>query len=347
VTASGEDAQQSNNLVIELYRMEFGDPIDFGDPIEFDNAFAEAPLAVKPDTSGNPLYSASGSGGNGPTLSVNGGVQPGRWYVVIKNQAGATASVVVLADLDFSGTPIPFRGGLWEPGGVREGIKQGYDYSSTGNFRSVLWYSYTKDGTPIWYLAAGPEPVGNVWVAKLKRFTNDGTLQQKVVVGYVSITTLADGDQIFSFVLFGDEGSDRIFTPFHPVICPQPEGVKKSYNGVWSRPNIGVGGATVMVNDSSQGYVHYVYDGKGNPVWLQGANGVPGSSEIALKQWSGFCPVCTGPTPSKKTVGLFTRDFVDEQNMNWNLNYVLASPLTGAVDRPDGTAKLTVRLDCQ
>lgn len=328
VSASGANSTQNNNLAIELYRMEFAD------------AFANAPFAAVPNTSGAALASASGSGGTGPSVLVSGGVTPGRWYVVIRNNAGVSASITVTADMTYAGGPLPLNGGLWEPGGVRLGIKQGYDLGSdaSGN-RSMLWYTYTEDGTPTWYLAAGPGPVGNVWKAKLKRFTNDGTLQDKVVVGWVSLTALAADDYIFSFSLFGDEGSDRIFTPFYPPLCPLEEGVLKSYNGVWSRTNVGVGGSTVVVNEGSEGYVHYIYDAKGNPVWLQGG--------ANMRQWSGFCPVCTGPAPTKEPVGPFTRSFLDEDSMNWTLDYTLLAPLTGKVNRTDSTGKLTVRLDCQ
>jgi len=327
VSAAGADSTQNNNLTVELYRM------------DFDDAFANAPFASEPDTSGSALATASGSGGNGPSVVVNGGVTPGRWYVVVQNESSTQASVTITADMTYSGTPITLRGGLWEPGGTREGIKQGYDYTSSGGTRSLLWYTYTGDGTPVWYLAAGLAPVGNVWKARLKRFTNDGTLQQKVVVGWVSLTALAEDDYIFSFTLFGEEGSDRIINKFIEPNCPLEDEVLKSYYGVWSRPNVGVGGATVVVNEGSEGYVHYIYDGDGNPVWLQGS--------ANMRQWSGFCPTCTGPTPTKQPVGPFTRNFVDETNMNWILDYTLLAPLQGTVNRTDDTNKLTARIDCQ
>jgi len=95
----------------------------------------------------------------------------------------------------------------------------------------------------------------------------------------------------------------------------------------------------VVVNEGSEGYVHYIYDGDGNPVWLQGS--------ANMRQWSGFCPTCTGPTPTKQPVGPFTRNFVDETNMNWTLDYTLLAPLQGTVNRTDDTNKLTARIDCQ
>lgn len=336
VSASGTDDTQSNSLTIELYRMEFVD------------AFANAPFATAPDTSGAPLASATGSGGVGPTVVVGGGVTPGRWYAVIQNGSGTPVSVTVSANMTYSDTPFEFKAGLWEPGGIRLGINQGYDLGAdaSGN-RSMLWYTYTEDGTPTWYLAAGPAPVGNVWKARLKRFTNDGTLQQRVVIGWVSITAMDEDNSIFSFTLFGDEGSDSIFNPFHPISCPTIGDVQMGYHGVWSRTNVGVGGATVGVFSGSQGYVHYIYDGKGNPVWIQGANASPTTETMNVRQWSGFCPVCNETERTRQPVGTFTRVFADESNANWTLDYELLPPLTGVINRTDDTIKLTAPLECQ
>jgi subtilisin family serine protease len=337
VAATGADEEQSENLILELYRE------------DFDNAFANAPFASFPNTDGAPLASASGANGSGPELSISGSALiPGRWFVVLKNTRETSAAVDVQVDLDFSGTPIPLRGGLWEPGS-RPGLKQGYDFNSTGDYRALLWYTYTEDGAPAWYLAAALEQAGNVWVAELRRFTNDGAVQQSTPVGFVSVTTLAEEDEIFSFVLFGQEGSDRMF-PTSPPICPTENNVQKSYTGIWSRPVIGIGGATVLVNETSQGYVHYLYDSSGNPIWLNGADAtdnLPNATEMALFQWEGYCAVCSGANPVPREVGIFTRDFADESTMSWNLDYALIPPLSGLINRTDETEKLTARLNCQ
>ncbi len=66
-----------------------------------------------------------------------------------------------------------------------------------------------------------------------------------------------------------------------------------------------------------------------------------------MGQWSGYCAVCTGDTPSQEPVGLFTRDYADEYNMTWTLDYVLNPPLSGTITRTDVTEKLTVSQVCQ
>jgi hypothetical protein len=64
-------------------------------------------------------------------------------------------------------------------------------------------------------------------------------------------------------------------------------------------------------------------------------------------QWTGFCPTCTGSDPSNETAGMFSRNFADELNLTWTLDYVLNPPLSGSIKRTDVTEKLTVTQDCE
>jgi subtilisin family serine protease len=324
----------NSSLGMELYRL------------DFDDAFGDAPFAAPAATAGSPLASASGSGLGGAKLTLND-VTPGRWYVVLNNAAAMAAEVEIRAEMAFSGEPVAHRSGLWQPSS-RPDLRQGIDYASTGDYRALLWYTYGEDGRPVWYLAADPEPSGNVWVSPLLRFTNDGTLQHYSPVGYVSVTTLTETDNIFSFMLYGEEGSDRMF-PTSPQTCaPGLAEDPPTFTGIWSRPAVGVGGASVLVNDSAQGYLHYIYDANGSPVWLQAADTLVGlpHTETALMQYSGYCAVCTGDVPTSRAVGVFTMDYVDDQNAGWNLDYLLLPPLSGSVKRSDVVAKLTVPLPC-
>lgn len=335
-TADGIDPSQNEALTMELYRA------------DFDNAFTNAPFVAAADTSGAPLGTATGSGDTGPTLTVSGAnAAPGRWFAVLKNSSNANADVRITADISFSGTPVPLKPGLWQASS-RENLSQGYDYSSTGGYRAFLWYTYDDDGSPVWYLASGPEAEGNIWVAELLRFTNDGTLQHSTPVGHVSITMLAEEDQIFSFVLFGEDGSDRE-RPSLPPVCPEVDGTPRSYYGLWSRLAEGVGGSTVVVNETSQAFVHYIFDDAGRPVWLIGTPSPQSATnpESTLLQFDGFCAVCSEKPVTIETVGLFTRELISETTMTWNLDYTLKSPLSGSIDRTDNTIKLTAPVACQ
>ena len=336
-SAKNTDTELNDLLEMELYR------------VNFDDAFKDAPFVGAPDVSGDPLAFAVGTVVDGPTLTVSGGdAIPGRWYVVLRNASTSHANVEIMANLSFSATPVPLRSGLWQAS-FRPDINQGIDYTATaGGYRALLWYTYDESGNPAWYVASAIEPAGNVWVAELLRVTNDGSLQQEAPVGHVSVTLLAEEDSIFSFVLFGQEGSDR-HTPSFPPACPTVNDSEKSYNGTWSRNAVGVGGSTVVVNEASQAFVHYLFDDHGRPVWLIGRPEPQSStvSESILLQFGGYCAVCAEDELTIDSVGLFSRDFIGEDSMSWNLNYVLLPPLSGSVNRTDDTAKLSSRVACE
>ena len=334
VSASGADAGQSESLIIELYQ------------VDFDNAFEDAPFVNFPPTDGGPLASASGANGSGPVLNVSGQIlTPGRWFVVLKNTNANPAAVTVQADITSTGDPLDVQFGLWEPSS-RSNTHQGIDFNSTGDYRALLWYTYEEDGKPTWYQAAAVATGSNIVVAPLVRYTNDGMKQQATPVGHVSITAIGETDLIFSWVLFGESGSDRMFVLSSPN-CPTIDDSKKSYDGLWSAP-AGRGGASGLVNTGAQAFVHYIYDDKGNPVWLTAAPEVqsPTATEMRILQWDGYCPNCSGEEPTFETMGMFTREFADEYNLTWTLDYDLVPPLSGTISRTDVTEKLTVHQVC-
>ena len=334
VSVSGIDEGQNNQLTIALKRVDYG--------IAFDLA-PGVPAAPGDST----IASATGANDLGPQLTVSGDVlAPGRWYVVLTNEGVVEASVTVKADVSFSVPLSAFDAGLWQPGS-RPGISQGLDYARAGGNRAMLWYTYDELGLPTWYLAAGPVPDGNIWTADLLRFTNNGEDQHEVLVGQLSLTTLAEQDLVFSWQLFGLSGSDRM-VPTSPQTCPDIGNVKQSYTGIWFRGTDGLGGASVLVNGSTQGQIHYLYDASGVPRWLQAASDevvLPTDREIPMQQFYGFCPNCMGDVYSTE-VGLLTRDFNSETTGSWTLNYLLEAPLQGDVNRTENTFKLSTTLAC-
>jgi subtilisin family serine protease len=333
VSASGADADQSNALGLELRRM------------AFDDAFGAAPFALAAPATA-PIASASGSGGDGPVVMVSDGqVQPGRWYATLVNGSGTPSSVDIQADVTFGGEVVPIRNGLWQPplGSPREEIYQGYEYSQGGNSRAFIWYTYGEDHNPTWYLAANLAAVGNIWVADLLRFTNDGAEQQFVKVGRVIITMRDLEEAILSYTLFGESGSEPM-VPSAPNTCAMIDGFPRSVIGLWTPEIVGVGGASVLFNDFAHFDVHYLYDAAGNPRWL-GAS-TPDGNDLTLYQYSGFCPLCVQGEATFEAVGVFTHDFASETNGNWTLNYLFNLPLMGNVERTDDILKFTDNLPC-
>jgi hypothetical protein len=334
VAARAAEMGQNENLSIELKR------------VDFDSAFTVAPeVPAAPSASGI----SGSSGSSGPQVEISGNdLQPGRWYVVLTNGNGAEASVEVLASVAFDGGQSPVSPGLWQPAS-RPGINQGFDYA-LGAFRAMLWYTYDEAGLPAWYLASDLEPNGDIWVADVLRYTNDGAEQQPTVVGQLAITTVSKDDVIFTWQLFGLSGSDRMEPLSSPNTCPDVGSGQQSYTGIWYRGLDGLGGASILVNALAQGQIHYLFDADGAPRWLLAApasgGAAPTDPELPLFQYDGFCPNCAGDV-TEQEVGVLSRSFASETSGSWTLDYLLAAPLSGDVNRTDSVVKLTETLDCE
>ena len=333
IAAGGRDADQNNGLTLELKRADFSE------------AFSEPPFAA-PAGDAQSIISADGVGGVGPSITVIG-VQPGRWYAVLTNGNATPSAVAVQAIAEFEGGPIEPRAGLWEPNS-RPGLGQGYEYNSAGPSQALVWYSYDEEGQPAWYIAGNPAVNGNIWTADLLRFTNDGAQQQSVVVGQASITTLAEGDQMFSYTLFGQSGSERM-QPISPRSCPQVNGSSASFTGLWFRGVDGLGGASVLMIQPTQAQIHYLYDDAGHPRWLVAQNPQnpsPTLAELPMLQFTGYCAVCEPSEVSFDVIGTLERGFDSETTGNWLLDYVFNPPLSGSAERADSIVKITDTLDC-
>lgn len=328
VQAAGRTVAQNNALSIELVRQ------------PFDNAFANAPGVTFPSGTA-PTASGSGSGGQGPRATINGGVNVGRWFVVVRNNASSLASVRLTANLEHSGTPVDVFGGLWQPAS-RPGINQGFEYTPAGNNRALLWYTYDQDGSPMWYIASAGATDNNTWTSDLFRFTNDGTNQAGTRVGTVGVTMLDAGDAIMSWTLFGVSGSDRA----EPLSrsCPESVSPVQSFTGLWYRGTDGLGGASIVANRTSQAHIHYLYDGNGQPRWVLAA-GSFADSILPMTQFSGFCPTCTGNVTSQ-VVGSIGVSYADNATGEWDLDVDFVSPASGSIIRNDDIVRLSNTLSC-
>lgn len=332
ISATGAGNDQSNNLSFELYRQNF--PAALASP-----PFVQLPGGI------NLVGSASGGGGNGPSIAINDAVTPGRYYLKLSNTRSAASTVTLEASVQSDPSNLDPHKGLWNFG--RE-IFQGIEWNSSGNFSTVLWYSYDEDGQPAWYISSGPSPTGNIWVADLLRVTNDGAQQQEKQVGKVSMTFLADNDAVMSYTLFGRSGFEPVY-PNQINTCPMISGQLRSYSGLWYRGLAGLGGASVVVYASAQAQVHYFYDALGVPRWLIAAdddNQSATAEVIPLLQFDGFCSVCEPEEVVWDTVGTVTRTFSNQISGSWTLDFELNPPLQQAINRTDNIVKLSDTLGC-
>ena len=333
IDVSGASTEQNNALGVELYREDFS------------TALSNPPFDQLPNGL-NAIASATGSGGNGPALTLDGGVTPGRYFVRLSNNSADSAAVEVTAEATSGVSSLSPHKGLWD---FDRGIAQGAEWNAVGDFNFSVWYAYDDDGQPTWYIASGPSVEGNIWTASLLRITNDGSQQQEVRVGDLAITFLADNQAIYSYSLLGQAGFDPM-RPNGPNTCPTIGGGPKSYTGHWYRGQDGLGGSTVLVYESAQAQVHYLFDADGEPRWLLAAadgNQSATAETIPLLQFKGFCAACSPTSTTFSTVGNVQRTFNNENAGNWTLNFDLDSPLNQSINRSDSIIKLSDPFACE
>ncbi|HET6565431.1 MAG TPA: S8 family serine peptidase, partial [Xanthomonadales bacterium] len=330
VQASGGSGTQSNNLRIELYRQ------------DFDPALASQPFASLPG--GLALVASANGGSNlGPSITLNNNPAPGRYFAKLVNSAANAAAVNIVANVQSTKAGLnPFKG-LYR---FQRSNYQGGEYNSIGSFHYVLWYSFDQNGEPTFYNSSAPAPTGNVWVTDLYRYTNNGSEQQPQVVGKLSMTFISNTDVVYSYSLQGIVGSDRM-VPLSPNTCPTISGTKRSYHGTWGKQQVGLGGATTNVYDTSQSHIHYLFDGQGRPRFLLASpNPVqsPTDTSMPILQFNAYCATCTEVPVQINQVGTFTRNYTNESSGSWTFNYQAWSQ---NVNRTDPVVKISDNLQCQ
>lgn len=333
VAAQGASSAQSNALKIELFRQDFS--VALSSP-----PFAQLPAGL------SSIAVAAGSGGNGPGITINDSVTAGRYFVKLSNTSGTPVSATVTATATSAPSTLNPHRGLWD---ADRNISQGAEWNASGSFNFSVWYTYDDLGQPTWYIAAGAAVTGNIWTADLLRVTNDGGEQQEKIVGKLSITFLADNQLIYSYTVLGQSGFDTMH-PNGPNTCPNISGGPKSYTGHWYRGVAGLGGSTVLVYNSAQAQVHYLYDNKGEPRWVIAAddnNQSATAQVIPMLQFKGFCAVCNPTAVSWDTIGTVSRTFTSQTAGKWTLKFNLDSPLAQNINRTDNIEKLSDTLSCE
>jgi len=333
ITAHGVNAAQSNALGMELYRQTFS------------NALKSPPFVQLPEGL-SLLASATGSGGNGPSITLNFSVTQGRYYVKLSNSADNAVAVTINTAVTAGSSGLSPHRGLWD---FDRDISQGAEWNGAGDVRFSVWYAYDDLGQPTWYIASGPAASGNIWTADLLRVTNDGQQQQENVVGKLSVTFIADNKLIYSYSLMGEAGFDTMH-PNSTNTCPVVNGGPKRYTGHWYRGVAGLGGSTVLAYAAAEAQVHYIYDAKGEPRWIFASHDNEATATqgvLQLLQFSGFCAVCTPVAVNYQTVGQVDFSFGTETSGNWTLDFDLDSPLLQSINRTDSVVKLSDTLNCE
>jgi subtilisin family serine protease len=314
--------------------------------MDFDEVLATQPAT--PSAPGPDLVSGEGSAAGFDLLKT--APAPGRYYVVLTNPPSEDRAVTVTATLTESGGALP-RMALWQP--EKPDINQGIDFQRFGT-PFILWYSYDRNGHPVFYLGGAPERGGSsVWVTPVDGFSSGGQNNVNALVGRTSITALGDERFMFSWRLNGAHGS-WIMEPSAPQACVEVDGAERSFSGAWHSPNASgtgskpQGGSSVLMLPWVQFHVRYFYDETGVGRWVVLADESVGplAQELDVLEFRGFCPNCDVVMPNSEVVGAYFREFTTERTGFEMLSFKMREPFGTEIELEVDIERLSDRLPC-
>ncbi len=290
------------------------------------------------------------------TLNSSNGLVPGRWnLVLVAPGAIGEAPVPVSVRVSYQYTvpsAIPANAGQYfNPN--RDG--HGVFIDRAGSQWIGVWYAYRENGSPTFYYLQGAAPTITApqYTGLVYRVSFNGTAATVAEIGDISFTPTSATTMTMSYNIDGESGSE-------PVVrlggggCPVFSGAPLAGTAHWFSPSLSGFGYSAQYEPTQEIYAAYLYDNQGRPTWQLAQGTFETSTNVlglALRQYTGSCPLC-GHRPTTSTIaGTLTRTFginADGQRglVNMRVNSTLRSPLVGTwlQDRP--TALLSARLPC-
>lgn|GEM_PF-708908 len=179
------------------------------------------------------------------------------------------------------------RGMWWNP----ERPGHGIDLEQSGNVLFVTWFTYSPDGSPVWYQAAAPFG-GPHWTAELLRYGYDfdGNSAVPASAGSVSLDFDSGDRARFGWDLTAI-GQGTGAENFQPLIFADGSPVLDA-TGHWAAADGSGWGVTVDMQGGVDVATLYYYDPDGNPRWVQGVGDGTELATMAMRSFTGFCPGC-------------------------------------------------------
>ena len=198
----------------------------------------------------------------------------------------------------------------------------------------MVWYTYDKQGFPIWYQAAAAFDADN-WETDLYQYHWDGSAATPTVVGSIRLEFMDNRHATLIWTIDYGSGPESGSEPVELLVA-ETNLPPENYSGHWFDPDEPGWGMTVGDQGNIEFIVLYFYDDAGNPTWALGADELPaGKAPFTLDMLSyrGFCPGCEAITPSTEVVGSLTRDFISETEGTTTYSMQLSSGLSGSFSR--------------
>ncbi|MCH9647337.1 MAG: S8 family serine peptidase [Deltaproteobacteria bacterium] len=165
-------------------------------------------------------------------------------------------------------------------------------FRNSAGIYTLVWYTYTSNGTPTWYISGSGSKFRSTWSQPLFKSTWNGSSNTLTNVGSVRLSFSSTSEAWFSWVLNGQTGGER-FVHSHG-------GTGRS--GMWYDPN--ESGWGTMIADGGSALVANIafYQGS-QPRWVQG-QAISSSNAFMAVRWIdgvGLCPSCGGGSSTPPT----------------------------------------------
>lgn len=245
------------------------------------------------------------------------------WLVAVISLTAGTASAATLDERS------PMAQGAWWDS-TRSG--SGFEIFSHGNQVGVVWYTFSPEGKPVWYLAQGD--LTNVaqqdWPLRRYRWTS-GSGASSEEVGTLKLAFSNPESAKVTWRIQGNSGTWSI----EPL---RLSGVVNEVDrsGAWHDPASSGWGLSIIEQGKLLAAAVYTYDEQGDPTWLSGHdNGT--RSKVDLWRYSGSCPWCTYRAPVTSAAGSMQINLQAETRLSLSPQFTQAA----GIRIPSSSAQLT------
>ncbi len=215
----------------------------------------------------------------------------------------------------------------------------GFDLNFYGqDTLAVVWYTYDKQGFPIWYQAAATFD-DDTWETDLYLYHWDGSAATPAVVGSIRLEFRDERHANLVWTIDYGSGPESGSEPVELLVA-ETDLPPENYSGHWFDQSEPGWGMTVGDQGNIEFVVLYFYDDAGNPTWALGAGELPATKApftLQMLSYRGFCPGCEAIVPTTEVIGSLTRDFRSGTEGTTTYNMQLSNGLSGSFARTDST----------
>ncbi len=202
----------------------------------------------------------------------------------------------------------PMAGAWFDP--QRSG--HGFDVQMSGETLSLIWYTYTAEGEPTWYLAAGPLR-GRRMQAPWLSFRRQGNTSVSSEAGSVDIEFDGENAALLRWQLGDLSGEESI----QPLWLGDTEAMEFP-TAAWYPPSASGWGLSLARGGDVHSGIAFIYTPDGRPTWVAGASAQPGPLlTFPMQRYTSRtrCPGCSGSAAAVPVeVGLMVFELLDSEH---------------------------------